>query len=172
MKLVKINNINKDKNNKIMDKNELNTFIRLLQKVFTLKQPPFDLGLIVKESKSQIEVKEVFEEIKKIVDIERIVYDETIFDEDAIDKIVDTFQKNKWVFLEIKKDIGSPLLNQLKHLANYNSFQLIDYQGKDIFEMKMPENSRMIVFAERDFIENKISYPHFYRLFGPTLILQ
>ncbi|MGC9032740.1 MAG: hypothetical protein ACP5H9_05050, partial [Candidatus Woesearchaeota archaeon] len=37
-------------------------------------------------------------------------------------------------FLEIKKDIGSSLLNQLKHLANRNSFQLIDYQGKDVFE--------------------------------------
>jgi hypothetical protein len=155
-----------------VDKNELNTFIHLLQKVFTQKQPAFDLGLIVKESKSQIEVKEVFEEIKKIVDIERIVYDETIFDEDTIDKIIDAFQKNKWIFLEIEKDIGNPLLNQLKHLANHNSLQLIDYQGKDIFEMKMPENSRVIVFAERDFIENKISYPHFYRLFGPTLSLK
>jgi hypothetical protein len=155
-----------------MEQEELNMFIRLLQK--TQKQPSrtFDLGLIVKELGSQIEVEEVFEEIKKIVDIERIVYDETIFDEDAINKIVDAFQKNKWVFLEIKKDISSQLLNQLKHLANHNALQLIDYQGKDIFEMKMPENSRMIVFAERDFIENKISYPHFYRLFGPTLSLK
>jgi len=155
-----------------MDKNDLNIFIHLLQKVFTQKQPPFDLGLIVKESESQIDVKEVFEEIKKSVDIERIIYDETIFDEDTIDKIIDAFQKNKWIFLEIKKDIGSPLLNQLKHLANHNSLQLIDYQGKDIFEMKMPENSRVIVFAERDFIENKITYPYFYRLFGPTLSLK
>ena len=155
-----------------MDKEELNMFIRLLQKVQKQPSRTFDLGLIVKEPKSQIEVKKVFEEIKQIIDIERVVYDEKIFDEDVINKIVDTFQKNKWVFLEIKKDIGSPLLNQLKHLANYNSFQLIDYQGKDIFEMKMPENSRMVVFAERDFIENKISYPHFYRLFGPTLSIK
>jgi hypothetical protein len=155
-----------------MNKEELNIFIHLLQKVFTQKQPPFDLGLIVKEPQSRIGAKKVFEEIKKIVDIERIVYDETIFDEDVINKIVDAFQKNKWVFLEIKKDIGSPLLNQLKHLANHNFLQLIDYRGKDVFEMKMPENSRMIVFAERDFIENKISYPYFYRLFGPTLSLK
>jgi hypothetical protein len=155
-----------------MDKEELNMFISLLQKVQKQPSRTFDLGLIVKEQKSQIEVKEVFEEIKKIVDIERVVYDETIFDEDVIDKIVDNFRKNKWIFLEIKKDIGSPLLNQLKHLANHNLLQLIDYQGKDVFEMKMPENSRVIVFAERDFIENKISYPHFYRLFGPTLSLK
>jgi hypothetical protein len=151
---------------------KLNTFIRLLQRVRKQPSQTFDLGLIVKELGSQIEVEEVFEEIKKIVDIERIVYDETIFDEDVIDKIVDIFRKNRWVFLEIKKDISSPLLNQLKHLANHNSFQLIDYQGKDIFDMKMPENSRLIVFTERDFIENKISYPHFYRLFGPTLSLK
>jgi len=155
-----------------MDKEELKMFIRLIQK--TRKQPSqtFDLGLIVKEPKSQTEAKEIFKEIRKIVDIERVIYDEKIFDENVIDKIVEVFQKNKWVFLEIKKDIGSPLLNQLKHLANYNSFQLIDCQGKDVFEMKMPENSRVIVFAERDFIENKIIYPHFYRLFGPTLSLK
>jgi len=155
-----------------MEEEKLNTFIRLLQRVRKQPSQTFDLGLIVKELGSQIEVEEVFEEIKKIVDIERIVYDETIFDGDVIDKIVDIFRKNRWVFLEIKKDISSPLLNQLKHLANHNSFQLIDYQGKDIFDMKMPENSRLIVFTERDFIENKISYPHFYRLFGPTLSLK
>ena len=155
-----------------MNKEKLEMFIHLLQKVQKQSSRTFDLGLIVKEQKSQVKVKEFFEEIKKLVDIERIVYDEKIFDEDVIDKIVDAFQKNKWVFLEIKKDIGSPLLNQLKHLANYNSFQLIDYQGKDIFEMKMPKNSRLIVFAERDFIENKISYPHFYGLFGPTLSIK
>jgi len=155
-----------------MEGEKLNTFIRLLQRVRKQPSQTFDLGLIVKELGSRVEVEEVFEEIKRTVNIERIVYDETIFDEDAIDKIVDTFQKNKWVFLEIKKDIGSFLLNQLKHLANHNFLQLIDYQGKDIFDMKMPENSRLVIFAERDFIENKISYPHFYRLFGPTLSLK
>jgi hypothetical protein len=155
-----------------MEGEKLNTFIRLLQRVRKQPSRTFDLGLIVKELGSQVGVEEVFEEIKRTVNIERIVYDETIFDEDAIDKIVDTFQKNKWVFLEIKKDIGSLLLNQLKHLTNHNFLQLIDYQGKDIFNMKMPENSRLVVFAERDFIENKISYPHFYRLFGPTLSLK
>jgi hypothetical protein len=155
-----------------MDKEKLNTFIHLLQKVQKQPTQTFDLGLIVKELESQIGVEEVFEEIKNFVNIERIVYDETIFDGDVIDKIVDAFQKNKWVFLEIRKDIGSPLLNGLKHLANHNLLQLIDYQGKDVFEMKMPEDSRVIVFAERDFIESKISYPHFYRLFGPTLSLK
>ena len=155
-----------------MEGKKLNTFIRLLQKVRKQPSQTFDLGLIVKELGSQVGVEEVFEEIKRTIDIERIVYDETIFDEEIIDKIVDIFRKNKWVFLEIKKDIKSPLLNQLKHLANHNFLQLIDYQGKDVFEMKMPEKSRVIVFAERDFIENKISYPHFYRLFGPTLSLK
>ena len=89
-----------------------------------------------------------------------------------IEKIIDAFEKSKWVFLEIEKNISSPLLNQLKHLANHNVLQLLDYKGKDLFEMKMPKDSRLIVFSERDFIENKITYPHFYRLFGPTLSLE
>ena len=155
-----------------MDKEKLNMFIRLLQKVRKQPSRTFDLGLIVKERESKVNLAEISEAIREMVDIKEIIYDDAVLDEDIIESFVNTFQKNKWVFLEIKKDIGSLLLNQLKHLANHNFLQLLDYQGKDVFEMKMPENSRVIVFAERDFIENKISYSHFYRLFGPTLSLK
>jgi hypothetical protein len=155
-----------------MDKEQLNIFINLLQKVRKQPAKTFDLGLIIKEPKSKVSAEEVFEEIKKIIFIERIIYDERVTDEDVIDKIVDAFEKGNWIFLEINKDIGSQLLNQLKHLANSNSFQILDYRGKDVFEMKMPENSRVIVFVERDFIEHKITYPHFYILFGPILSLE
>ncbi|MCD6148417.1 hypothetical protein J7J18_03535, partial [bacterium] len=108
----------------------------------------------------------------KTVPIERIVYDESIFDEDVIKKIIELFEKGKWIFLEIKKDIGSLLLTQLKNLSNHNFLQLVDYQGKDLVEIKIPEDSRIIIFVERNFIENKISYPHFYRIFGPTLSIK
>lgn len=155
-----------------MDKEKLKTFLRLLKKTFIFKSPAFDLGLIVKEPKCKINPSKIFQEIKKEVEIEKVVYDENVSDDDIIDKLVEIFDRGKWVFLEIKKDIKSPLLNQLKHLANHNFLQLIDYQGKDLVEIKMPENSRVVVFAERDFIENKISYPHFYRLFGPTLSIE
>ncbi|MGB9681207.1 MAG: hypothetical protein ACPLXL_01540, partial [Minisyncoccia bacterium] len=144
-----------------MDNEKLNKFIRLL-KITPIMRQVFDLGLIVKEPESKISSTEILEEIKKIVGIEKITYDKSATDEDVIENFINIFKKNKWAFLEIKKDIGSSLLNQLKHLANRNSFQLIDYQGKDVFEMKMPEKSRLIIFAERDFIENKITYPHFY----------
>ncbi len=152
-----------------MDKEKLNTFIYLLQKVQKQPSGAFDLGLIVKEPKSDINSVEVFEVIKKMVKIEKIIYDTSSIDEEIIDKFINVFKKDEWVFLEIKKDISSPLLNQLKHLVNHNSLQLIDYQDRDVFEIKMPANSRIIIFTERDFIEEKITYPHFYTLFGPTL---
>lgn len=156
-----------------MEQEKLNTFIRLLRKTHRISAiSPFDLGLIVKEPKSNINPKVIFGKIKKNVDIEQIIYDEAAIDEDVIEKIIELFEKGKWVFLEIKKDVSSPLLNQLKHLANHNFLQLIDYKGRDLVQIKIPENSRVIIFAERDFIENKISYPHFYRLFGPTLSIK
>lgn len=155
-----------------MDQEKLNTFIRLLQKVQKQPSRTFDLGLIVKEPKSKISPAKILEAIKKRQTFEKITYDKASVDEDVIENLVNIFEKGKWVFLEIKKDIGSALLNQLKHLSNYNSFQLIDYKGQDVFEMKIPKNCRLIIFSERDFIENKISYPHFYRLFGPTLSVQ
>jgi len=148
---------------------ELKKFIQFLKNVKKRPQQTFDLGLIVKESQSKVNKEKIWDEIKKVVSIERLIYDEFSSEEDVIGKIIDAFKNGKWVWLEIKKDIGSLLLNQLKNLTNNNFLQLIDYQGKDIFEIKMPQNSRLIIFAEKDFIENKISYPHFYRLFGPTL---
>ncbi len=151
-----------------MNKERLKDFILSLQKVYKQPKRTFDLGLIVKEPKSKITSENVFNEIKKIVPIEKIIYDERTLDEEVMEQIVNIFEKEKWVFLEIKKDIGSPILNQLKHLANYNSFQILDFRGQEVFEMKMPENSRVIVFSERNFIENKINYPHFYTLFGPV----
>lgn len=155
-----------------MDKEKLKEFIQLLKRVKHPLRHTFDLGLIVREPGSKIKIQDILEEIQKEVPIEKMIYDEQITDEGIIEKIIEAFKRKKWVFLEIKKDIKSPLLNQLKHLVNYNSFQLIDYKGQHIFEMKMPEESRIIVFAEREFIENKISYPHFYLLFGPVLSLE
>ena len=155
----------------IVDKEELQTFIHLL-KTPKITKKVFDLGLIIKEPGCKIDASEIFNELKKLVDIEKIVYDQQAIDENIFEEIINSFQKGKWVFIEIKKDLSSPLLNQLKHLADYNTLQLIDYRDQDIFEMKMPESSRIIIFTERDFIENKISYPHFYRLFGPVLSLK
>src|SRR3989338_4731917 len=126
----------------LMNKEKLKKFIRLLQRAHRFPTlPGFDMGLIVKEPKSRISSDKIFNEIKQIVAIKKIIYDKASFDEDIIENLIDNFQKRKWTFLEIKKDIKSPLLNQLKHLANHNFLQLLDYQGKDIFEMKMPENS-------------------------------
>lgn len=156
-----------------MEKEKLESFLKLLQKKHQIQTlPPFDLGLIVKEPEGKVDASEIFNEIKKTVPIERIVYDESIFDEDVIKKIIELFEKGKWIFLEIKKDIDSLLLTQLKNLSNHNFLQLVDYQGKDLVEIKIPEDSRIIIFVERNFIENKISYPHFYRIFGPTLSIK
>ncbi len=155
-----------------MDRQKLNEFIYLLQKVYKQPGNTFDLGLIVKEPDNFTSVEEVFNEIKKIVPIERIIYDRNVTDEEVVDGIVKVIERNTWVFLDIKKDLGSLLLNQLKHLGNYNSFQILNYRGKDVFELKMPESVRLIVFVERNFFENQITYPHFYSLFGPTLSLK
>lgn len=155
-----------------MNKEKLNTFIRLLRSNLLINRKVFDLGLIVKEPESKLDANKIFNEVKKLAPVEKIVYDKSAIDEDVFKKIIKAFEREKWIFLEIKKDISSPLLNQLKHLANHNILQLIDWKGNDVFEMKMPGNARVIIFAERDFIENKISYPHFYRLFGTTLSLK
>ncbi len=157
-----------------MNKEKLEQFIRLLQKVKRQPQRVFDIGLIIKEPSAEKSVsgEKVFREIKNIAPIEKIIYDNSMDDENAIQKLINVFRKKNWAFLEIKKDISSLFLNQLKHLSNRNFLQLLNYNNQDVFEIKMPEDTKIIVFAERDFIENKITYPHFYRLFGPTLSIK
>ena len=52
-----------------MNQEKLDTFIRFLQKVQKQPSQTFDLGLIVKEPKSQVSEEKVFRGIKKIVSI-------------------------------------------------------------------------------------------------------
>ena len=157
-----------------MNKEKLEQFIRLLQKVKRQPQGVFDIGLIIEEPSAEKSVsgEKIFREIKNIVPIERIVYNNSTDDENTTQKLISVFRKKNWAFLEIKKDIGSLFFNQLKHLSNHNFLQLLNYNNQDVFEIKMPEDTRIIVFAERNFIENKITYPHFYRFFGPTLSIK
>ena len=157
-----------------MNKEKLERFIRLLQKVKKQPQGVFDIGLIIQEpsAKKNVSGEKIFSEIKNIVPAKRIVYDNSTDNENTIQELISVFQKKNWVFLEIKKDIDSLVLNQLKHLSNHNFLQLLNYNNQDVSEIKMPEETRIIVFAKRNFIENRITYPHFYRLFGPILSIK
>lgn len=150
---------------------KLKDFFSALKSVKRQPGGLFDVGLLIKEPKSKTNAEKLFQEMKKLTPTQNIIYDQSVTDEKTIKQLVDAFKKEKWVLLEIKKDISSLLLNQLKHLANSNNLQILNFNDKEVFEMKLPEQCRLIVLAERNFIENKISYPHFYRIFGPVLSL-
>jgi hypothetical protein len=150
---------------------KLNKFIRLLKEVKRQPGGIFDSGLIVLEPGSPTKEDEVLAGIKKTVAITEVKYDQSTTDEEVVEAMVEIFKNGEWLFLQIEKDIGSIMLNQLKHLANANSLQMLDFQGQEVFTMNLPSASRVIVCAGREFIERKISYPHFYTLFGPVLSL-
>ena len=86
-----------------MSQEKLKKFIRLLQKVQKQPNRTFDLGLIIKEPKNKISSGKILEAIKKLTDIEKITYDKSIADEDVIEKIIDAFEKSKWVVKNDKK---------------------------------------------------------------------
>lgn len=150
---------------------QLNDFISALKLV---RRPPAnlaDMGLIIKEKNSNINTGNLKSQLSKDLALQEIIYNDSVSDEDVLKLMVQAFKNNTWVLLEIKKDVGSVLLNQLQHLANSNNLQINDFEGQELFEMSVPENVCLIALVDRDFIESKITYPHFYKLFGPTLNL-
>lgn len=51
----------------------------------------FDLGLIVKDLKSKMDVNEVFSQVGKLVKVEKIVYGQSTINEDIFEKIINAF---------------------------------------------------------------------------------
>jgi len=154
-----------------MNKEKLAEFILALKNVRHGSDGLFDLGLAINESGDKNLEDDLLNELKNSLKIEKIIYNNELSDDAVIDKLVSFLKTDNWILLKMEKDLGSVLLNQLKSLSNTNAFQIFDYEDQAVFSMKIPDNCRIIVLADRNFIEEKITYPHFYSLFGPTLIL-
>ena len=147
---------------------KINLFVSLLFKICKKTTNTFDLGLIVKEQENSSSSTEIFSCLKRVLKIERVNYDKAIAAERISKRIAEILNTGKWIFLEIGEDIQGALLEQLELLANYNTYRSFNLPDTSII-IRMPEKSRLIVYAERDFIESKIKYPRFYSLFGPIL---
>ena len=154
-----------------MEYPQLNDFVQALKLV---RRPPanlFDMGLLIREKKNKTTLENIKIELQNDLNIKDMIYDGSVSDKNILKQIVKAFNDNSWVLMELKKDLDSTMLNQLQHLSNSNNLQIMDFQGQEVFEMDQPEKSRLIILADRDFIEKKITYPNFYKLFGPTLNL-
>jgi len=161
---------------------KIKKFVEVLEKVSHFKNPFaknekfYDLGLIIKEGG----VKFDFDDFKNVVeDREKYSFfaiDKNTSENDFLKFLVETLEAKKSPVIEIKDDLKGRCLTQLKRLAELNKIQILnfDYQGetKEVFNMKLPKESRIIMVISRNTLEEKITYPRFLQCFGPKLILK
>lgn len=130
----------------------------------------YDLGLIIfeKDCKATIDdIVSVFPENK----VEVLKYENNKYEASFIEKMVDLLKNKKWILVDLKVDPGHDLINQLRHLSDENVMQLFNFKGKEVYNLKLPIESRIVVVVQRDFLEKEISYPYFLNIFGPILSL-
>lgn len=155
-------------------KEKIKKFVEILDKVshpnlpWAKNEKFYDLGLIIGEKG----VKFGFDDFKKAVGDARKYRFFTINrkseQDDFLKFLVETLEAKKWLVIEIKDDLRGKCLTQLKRLSELNSIQLLN---KEVFNLKLPEESRIVVIIDRDILEKKISYPYFIQLFGPKISL-
>ena len=134
-----------------------------------VREPLYDLGLIIIEPDSKAKTKDilsVFPDGKA-----EILEYESKNDASFAEKMADLINDKRWVFIELNGDPGHNLINQLRLLSEQNVMQLLDYKGSEIYNLKLPLESRIVVVVKRDVLEKEISYPNFLNIFGPVLSL-
>jgi len=130
----------------------------------------YDLGLIIFEKASKVTVDDIVSVFPKNK-VEVLEYENNQYEATFIEKMANLLEDKKWILIDLKEDAGHNLINQLRHLSDNNIMQLLDYKGKEIYNLKLPLESRVVVVVQRDFLEKEISYPHFLDIFGPVLSL-
>lgn len=164
-----------------LQKEKIKKFVEVLDKVshpnlpWAKNEKFYDLGLIIREK----EVKIDFNDFKKIVGetskYKFFTIDKKSYQDDFLKFLVETLEAKKWPVIEIKDDLRGKSLTSFKRLSESNSIQLLnfEYKGetKEVFNLRLPKESRIVVIIDRDILEKKITYSHFIQFFGPKLVL-
>lgn len=79
-------------------------------------------------------------------------------------------QQGGWLIVSLNDDVPAEVLTALTQLSDDNRFTVTDDTG-NITSSSLNPDTRLIFFTTRSLIEERISYPYFYSLFGPVLSL-
>jgi hypothetical protein len=112
-------------------------------------------GLIVRESGSDTSFEKVVVKVRDQVETEVFEYDGTIEDGEVLARLDTSIRKGVWPLVHVTSNPSNEFIAGIKSITQ---------GGSEAGESK----ANLLVFADRDFIEKSISYPFFYRLFGPV----
>lgn len=140
-----------------------------LNKFFGLITSPQDIGLVIAESKGSRPDKKFWEEIDKNALYQAI--DEPKSVDSFIEKLIQAQKQGKRLILDIKIDPYSTVISLLKEISQFGKFNVKNAEGYTIEKVGIRPGS-IIVVAEKDFIDNKITYPNFYNIFDSAFSLK
>ena len=78
-------------------------------------------------------------------------------------------REGQWLVVDCSCDPTPAVIQVLKQISQDNEFTISQFEGKELFTMKMDPKSRVIFLVGSDVLEKEITYPYFMDLFGPIL---
>jgi len=135
-----------------------------LKKFFQRIDITGSIGLIVK--KSPVSLEEILEDFQ----FPYLFYtvEKDIYADDFLKKLVEAFRSKKWFIVEVKHTyFPGPVYNQLRLIDRLGRIQILNLEGeKEVLDMKMPQESRLVLIMEKDILDN-FEIPNVLNLIGP-----
>lgn len=156
-------------------KKEIEEFLLAVEKVthsepYEPQKQLFDLGLVIFESESKLNAKDIYNCLPKGKAI-FFELNNPYYSDDFIRNLVIANREGQWLIVDLKTDPSPTIIGIIKSLSETNEFTVSHFEGKELFMMKLNPKTRIIFCIENEFLETKITYPYFLSLFGPILRL-
>ncbi|MBT7556592.1 hypothetical protein HN615_06670 [Candidatus Woesearchaeota archaeon] len=134
-------------------------------------KPLYENGLVVFENNnSDLSARDVFEILPKGKGVFITINNPHDYGE-FIKTFSITNREGQWLIIDLQCDPHPKIIGALKKITEDNETVVSDFKGKELSLIKLNSKTRIVFCANRLLIEDKISYPYFYNIFGPILNL-
>ncbi len=130
------------------------------------KQPLIENGLIVLED-SECSFQDIVSTFAS-KQPEVITLSNPVDDHAFIQAVIQANENKQWLIVNLECDPHNSVITALKQLSEDNEFTITD-NSNQLIAVKLNPETRIVVCSKRSLIEEHITYPYFYNLFGPVL---
>ena len=155
------------------EKSDTKMFFDVLEKSasFDPREPQkmlVDSGLVVLKKNSSAKVRQIISLLPKGKAI-LMKLDNPYFADEFLKKLVMVNREGQWLIVNCSCDPAPMVIQILKQINQGNKFTIPNFEGKELFTMRMNSESRVVFMIGNDTLEKEITYPYFMDLFGPIL---
>jgi hypothetical protein len=144
-----------------MDQERIDEFVNFLRHARVGRTGVPGSALIVRRKDSTTSSDDVLSSLQASHSVLPLKYDQATDERSLLDSLRAGLAEGEWVFLQLNRDLSAEMVQMLNKLKSSHS---LDTQCG-----QLPEETRLIVFSDQNFVEEKLTYRNFYKLFGPVL---